>query len=215
MASERQPILVTPPDDYEPPSRVSYEDYQRHDEESPGKYEYHNGLMYPRQYPPGSHWAMAGGTEAHDQIILRLLVALAVHVGNHGPCRVYTSDMKLKAGAHDYYPDAYVVCNDPMRPNRRRLEDAALVCEVRSQSTADFDQGDKFQAYKRLPSLREYLILDNRRPQATLFQWGEDGIWRQITCTEGASIPLGTIGLLLPLAQLYDGVTLDPDPAGG
>ena len=204
------------PDDYAPPQQVEREEYERLDAQLPGKYEYHNGLMYPSFYPPGSHWAMAGGTEAHDQIILRALVALALHLGNHGPCRVHTSNMKLKVETRkEYYPDAYVVSNDPMQPNRRKLEDAALICEVRSQSTADFDQGDKFAAYKLLPSLREYLILDNRRPQATLFQKGDDGIWRHLIITEGATIPLRTIGLHLPLAQLYEGVTLDPDPTAG
>lgn len=215
MVSQRRYAPPPVPEDYEPPRRVSYADYQRLDESRPGKYEYHNGLMYPRFYPPGSHWAMAGGTEAHDQIIVRLLVALATHLGNFGPCRVYTSDMKLKAGMREYYPDAYVVCDNPMQPNRRRLEDAALVCEVRSESTADFDQGDKFQAYMQLPALREYLILDNRRRQATLYQWEQEGVWRQIIFTESAQIPLETIGLRLPVDRLYEGVTLDPDPAGG
>lgn len=215
MVSRRHLASPSVPEDYEPPRRVPYAEYQRLDERGPGTYEYHNGLMYPRFYPPGSHWAMAGGTEAHTQIIVHLLVALATHLGNVGPCRVYSSDMKLKAGEREYYPDTYVVCNDPMQPNRRRLEDAALVCEVRSESTADFDQGDKFQAYKQLPALREYLILDNRRPQATLYQWEQVGVWRQIIFTEGATIPLATLDLHLPVDRLYEGVVLDPDPAGG
>jgi Uma2 family endonuclease len=74
------------------------------------------------------------------------------------------------------------------------------------------DQKIRFQAYKRLPGLREYLLLDNRRPQATLFQKGLDGVWRQLTFTEGALLPLDSIGLALPLAQLYEGITLDLDP---
>src|SRR5581483_5331692 len=117
MATERRHNPPTIPDDYAAPRRISYEEYQLLDEQLPVKYEYHDGLMYPRFYPPGSHWSMAGGTEAHVQIIVRLLVALAVQVGNHGPCRVYSSDMKLKAGSNEYYPDAYVVCNDSMQPN--------------------------------------------------------------------------------------------------
>ena len=167
--------------------------------------------MYPRDYPPGAHWAMAGGTAAHARIIVRLLATLEGHLAN-GPCSVYPSDMKLKAGPHDYYPDAYVVCDEPMRPNQRSVEDALLVCEVRSQSTADFDKGDKFEAYKHLPSLREYLILDNRRPQATLFQKHDDGVWHYMVITVGASVPLQTIGLRILLPQLYAGLTLDPDP---
>jgi Uma2 family endonuclease len=211
MASERRRDL---PPDYAPPRRVSHEEYRRLDEQLPGKYEYHNGWMYPRFYPPGSHWAMAGGTAAHAQIIVRVLFALTDHLGFYGPCRVFPSDMQLKAGTHEYYPDAYVTCDDPIRPDQTRLEDAVVVCEVRSQSTADFDKGDKFEAYKLLPSLREYLILDNRRPQATLFQKGDDGVWRYLVIAEGGDVVLETIGLTAPLQQFYVGVTLDPDPTG-
>lgn len=199
------------PDDYEPPRRVSHAEYERLEASLPGKYEYHDGLMYPRFYPPGSHCLMAGGTEAHARISIRFLAALERHLGG-GPCRVYHSDMKLLADARDYYPDAFLVCNDPMQPRRTRLDDAVLVCEVRSESTADFDKGDKFEAYKQLPSLREYLILDNRRPLATLFQKGADGVWRYLTIVEGAAARLESVDMILPLSQIYNGLTLDPNP---
>lgn len=213
MASERLPDLPPMPDDYEPPCRVSHEQYEWLEQERPGRYEYHHGLMYPRYYPPGSHWAMAGGTAAHAQIIVRVITTLSNHLGDYGPCRVYPSDMKVKAGAHDYYPDASVVYDDPMQPHWTRLEDAVLLCEVRSQSTADFDKGDKFEAYKQLPSLREYLILDNRRPQATFFQKGADGVWRYLVIPDGGEVPLETIDLSLPISRIYAGLTLDPDPS--
>ncbi len=211
MVSERKPDDAIP-DDYEPPRRVSHAEYERLSAILPGKYEYHDGLMYPRFYPPGSHSFMVGGTlEAHARIAIRFLAALARHLGS-GPCRSYNSDMKLRADAHDDFPDAFVVCNDPMQPRRTRLTDAVLVCEVRSESTADFDKGEKFDAYKQLPSLHEYLILDNRRPQATLFQKGTDGAWRYITIVEGAKVRLESVDMVLSLSQLYDGLTLDPNP---
>jgi Uma2 family endonuclease len=106
-----------------------------------------------------------------------------------------------------------VTC-DQTRPRQTRIEDAVLVCEVRSQSTAEFDKGDKFEAYQQLPGLREYPILDNRRPQATLLQKADDGRWTYLAFSAGAIIPLGTIGLDLPIDQIYDGVTLDADPVG-
>jgi Uma2 family endonuclease len=211
MATERHPDLPPFPDDYEPPRQVAYEEYLRLEEELPGRYEYHAGLMYPRFYPPGSHWAMAGGTASHAQLSVSLLTALRNHLGNRGPCRVYPSDMKLRAATSDYFPDAYVACGET-RPSQRRLEDAILVCEVRSQSTAEFDRGDKFETYKHLPSLREYLIVDNRRPQATLFRRAEDGAWTQFVFSADAAIPLHSIDLALAIEQVYDGVILDPDP---
>jgi Uma2 family endonuclease len=119
--------------------------YRRLDEARPGRYAYHHGLVAVRFFSPVRHGAMAGGTEAHAQIILRMLVALGSHLAG-GPCCVYPSDMKLAAGANDYSSDAFVVCSEPMLPNRRVVNDAVLVCAVRSESTAAFDVGETFTA---------------------------------------------------------------------
>src|SRR5579875_2596253 len=148
--------------------------------------------MYRRFFPPGSHRAMAGGTEAHAQFILRLLVTLAGGLAG-GPCRVYPSDMKLAAGGNEYYPDAFVVCGAPMLANRRVVDDAVLVCEVRSESTAAFDMGEKFAAYQQVPSLREYLLLDTRRPEATFFRKDAQGGWSSGTIGGEAVLVLASV----------------------
>jgi Uma2 family endonuclease len=83
---------------------------------------------------------------------------------------------------------------------------------VRSQSTAEFDREDKFESYKRLPSLREYLILDNRRPQATLHRKDADGTWTYLVFPTGTAVPLETVDFALSMNDLFDGITLDPDP---
>jgi len=211
MAFERYPALPPMPEDYEPPRPVAHEEYLRLTEMLPGTYEYYAGLMYPRFYPPGSHWAMAGGTAAHAQLIVALIAALRVHLGNRGPCGVYPSDMKLRTLENDYFPDAYVACGDTS-PNQRRLEDAILICEVRSQSTAEFDREEKFEDYKVLSGLREYLILDNRRPQATLHRKDDAGTWTYLVFTAGATVLLDAVDLTLSVDALYEGITLDPDP---
>jgi Uma2 family endonuclease len=209
MATEQAAHQQNP--DYEPPRRVSVDTYLRLSEELPGKYEYFGGLMYPRWYPPGSHRAMAGGTRAHARLMTRMLTALEAHLRG-GLCNVYPSDMRLYVADHTYfYPDAFVVCDEDAMPNRVDERDAMLVVEVRSASTSDFDRGDKFEAYRQLPGLREYLLLDNRRVQANLFRLGDDGAWRYITYTEGADLVLESVGLHLPLADLYLGIPLDRD----
>ena len=109
MATEGYLALPPMPEDYEPPRPVAHEEYLRLAEMLPGTYEYYAGLMYPRFYPPGStpggYPAMAGGTAAHAQLIVALLAALRVHLGNRGPCRVYPSDMKLRTLENEYSPD--------------------------------------------------------------------------------------------------------------
>jgi Uma2 family endonuclease len=210
MATEQ---IQKPNEDFEPPRRIDVEEYLRLTETLPGKYEYAGGLIYPRFYPPGSHWAMAGGTRAHSRLITRMITALENHMSG-GPCNVYTSDMRLVVGAADYfYPDAFVTCDEDMTPNRIDIRDARLVVEVRSDSTAEYDRGDKFVAYRALPGLREYVVLDTRKPQATVFRLGDDLEWRYITVVEGADLILHSVGLRMPLSNLYAGVPLDRNPA--
>jgi Uma2 family endonuclease len=209
MATEQLPRADS---EYEPSRRVSVEDYLRLSRDSLGKYEYAGGLMYPRFYPPGSYQSTAGGTRAHGRLMLRIAATLDAHL-RHSPCNAYPSDMRLAVSDDTYfYPDAFVVCNEDMEPNRIDIRDAVLVVEVRSESTSSYDQGDKFLGYRQLPSLREYLLLDNRRIQATLFRLDDDGEWRYVTFTGATTLTLATVSLQVPLAELYEGVPLDRDP---
>ncbi|MGH2409880.1 MAG: hypothetical protein ACRDGS_05855, partial [Chloroflexota bacterium] len=59
--------------------------------------------------------------------------------------------------------------------------------------------------------LREYLILDNRKIQATVLRRGDDGVWRYLIVPAGADLELETIGLRISLAHLYRGLALDSD----
>jgi Uma2 family endonuclease len=212
MATEQ---IHPPNDQFELPRRVSAGEYLRLAVSLPGNFEYAGGLMYPRFYPPGSHWAMAGGTRAHSRLIARIITALENHLRG-GPCNVYTSDMRLTVNVKDYfYPDAFVACDDDPSPNHTDMQDARLVIEVRSESTAEYDRGDKFVAYRNLSGLREYVVLDNRKPQATVYRLGEDQEWRYITVVEGAKLTLHSVDLSIALADLYAGIPLDHDPAAG
>src|SRR5437868_3862445 len=136
MASERQPEKYPP--GYEPPRRVGVEEYLRLEAASTTKHEYWQGWMYPRMYPPGSHWAMAGGTLAHSRLIIRLTAALDAHLGD-GPCAVFQGDVRLYVNEHDYfYPDAFVSCDAQIDPTAIDRYDAMIIAEVLSPSTGDF-----------------------------------------------------------------------------
>jgi Uma2 family endonuclease len=154
---------------------------------------------------------MAGGTLAHARLIIRLLGLLDAHL-NDGPCVVYSADVRLYVTAEDYfYPDAFVTCAGPSDPGLTEQHDAVLVAEVRSPSTAAFDQGDKLDAYSALPALREYLIIDTRRVQATVYRRSPGESWIRMVTLAGADLILESINFRLPLARLYHGVQLEPE----
>lgn len=205
MATE--PHAPAIPAGWEPPRRVSIEEYRRIDAASSVRYEYRDSWMYPRFYPPGSHWAMAGGTLAHSDLTVALQIRLATHLRG-GPCRMYNQDVQLYVDEHHhYYPDAFVVRGGPRDPRLREQRDAVLVCEVLGESTADEDQGAKRLDYQRLPGLREYLLLDSRRLAGTLYRRAGDE-WTVHDLGAGDTLRLTSIGLEVPLDELYAEVDL-------
>jgi Uma2 family endonuclease len=208
MVTERQADQWPP--GYAPPRQVSVEEYLRLEAAAEERHEYWHGWMYPRMYPPGSHWAMAGGTLVHSRLIVRLTAALDAHLGD-GPCAVYQGDVRLYVNADDYfYPDAFVSCAEPADSTATDLHDAIFIGEVLSPSTGEFDRGDKLDAYAALPGLREYVLLDTRRVKAIVHRREPGGPWVRFVALEGADLELETLGLRLPLAQLYRGIPLAP-----
>jgi Uma2 family endonuclease len=209
MATERQ--LEKYPPGYEPPRRVSVEEYLRLEAASNEKHEYWHGWMYPRMYPPGSHWAMAGGTLAHSRLIIRLTAALDTHLGD-GPCAVYQGDVRLYVNEQDYfYPDAFISCDEATDPTAIARNDAILIAEVLSPSTGDFDRGEKLDDYSSLPGLREYVLLDTHQVKAILHRRERGSPWTRFVVLDGADLELESIAFSIPLALLYRGIPLAPE----
>ena len=177
-----------------------YEDYLRALEMSSVKLEYCEGEIY----------AMAGGTPAHAD-----LAAAAIGIlGNAllGRCRVSSSDLKLRIEATDLstFPDVTVVCGErevsPIDANA--VTNPTLLVEVTSNSTEDYDRGEKLGHYKQLPSLRAVLFVSHRRPQVTVIERAADG-WRQREHRAGESVMLESPQLCLAVDELYAGIELD------
>ncbi len=120
--------------------------------------------------------------------------------------------MRLYVNATDYfYPDAFVTCGSIADPGAIEERDATVVAEVLSPSTASFDLNDKLDAYSRLPSLLEYLLLDTRRAQAIVFRRAKEGVWTRLVVLDGADLELESIHFRVPLTRLYRGVRLEPE----
>ena len=86
----------------------------------------------------------------------------------------------------------------------------SLVVEVLSPSTSAYDRGPKFAAYRKLPSLSEYLLIDSERLSADLFRRDETGRWVLYPFdTAAQQVELASVGLQLPLQVLYGDVRLE------
>jgi len=92
MATE--PLALAAAVGWAPPRRVSLEECRRINHASRTRYEYRHGWMYPRFYPPGSHWAMAGGTRAHSDLTVALQIRFTPHLRG-GLCYMYNQNVQL------------------------------------------------------------------------------------------------------------------------
>ncbi|MDP9458151.1 MAG: Uma2 family endonuclease [Actinomycetota bacterium] len=156
------------------------------------------------EYVGGMIYAMVGATKRHNQIGLNIASRL-LGAARGGPCRVYASDVKLRASDDAiYYPDVMVACepeDDPLVEHK-----PCLVVEVASPSTESIDRREKMLAYRKTPTLQAYLIIaqDERRVER---HWrDESGEWRQGEAVGEGFVPIPYPESGLPLAEIYEGL---------
>ena len=156
---------------------------------------------------------MTSTEDAHVSIALNLATLLHAHVKGT-PCRPYMSDMKVrveKANAF-FYPDVMVTCDERDRHSDYFKSHPILIAEILSESTAAFDRGRKFAAYRQLESLQEYLLVDPNDYSVDCFRRDTAGHWVLYPFGSGEQVELASLNWSAPIAALYEGVTVNPRP---
>lgn len=156
------------------------------------------------EFVGGEIFAMAGAGEAHVTVALNVAMALRQHLAGT-PCRTFITDMKLRVEAVDafFYPDVMVCCGAADAADPMVKRDPVLLVEVLSPATAAYDRGDKFAAYRKLPGLREVLLVDTDSRRCDLYRKGDDGLWVLHPFEPGQALRLEAVALDLPAAQLW------------
>jgi len=157
------------------------------------------------EYLCGEVFAMTGASQAHVVVNGNLFVALSQRLKG-SRCRVYLPDMKLRIAAADavFYPDLKVSCDERDLRADYAIEHPILLAEVLSASTADFDRGTKRTAYLKLPSLKEYVLIDPDVRSVEVYRRNPDDTWLFIDCSTRGELLLQSIGVTLPLAALFE-----------
>lgn len=181
---------------------VTPEEYLAAERKAQSKSEYLNGEVY----------AMSGVSRKHDRIAVNLIAALSQALRG-SPCDIHTSDMRVRAGRSKayFYPDLTVVCGEP------RFEDIefdvllnpTVIIEILSPTTKNFDRGEKFEAYRQVDSLVEYVLVAQNR--IYIEQWTKrDGHWvlTEVESQE-AALEIRSAGVSIPIATIYDRIPLD------
>jgi Uma2 family endonuclease len=148
--------------------------------------------------------AMTGGTRAHAIIQANLAIAIGGRLRG-GPCRFYGSDLKIRTGDdHIRYPDGFVACTSG-ESTSTVVSDPVVIFEVLSPATAAVDRIVKAREYQATPSVQRYVMLEQDRIGATVYARAGDGWTHEILIAE-SMLALSEIGVVLPLAELYEGL---------
>lgn len=178
---------------------MSPEEYLSFERASEVRHEYVNGEVF----------AMAGGTREHSLIAGNCIRELGNALRDK-PCEVHGSDLRIKIEATNryVYPDASVVCGDT------RFEDLArdtvlnpvVVVEVLSDSTEAYDRGEKFEQYRTIGSLEDYVIVSQKKVRVEHFVRRDDGRWMLAVLGSGDRLELGSIDCEVAVDELYSKV---------
>jgi Uma2 family endonuclease len=164
------------------------------------------------EYYQGERFAMAGAGEPHNMLAANLLATLHQQL-RRGPCRVYPSDMRVRVSATGLYtyPDVTALCAEPRFVDERKdtLLNPSFIAEVLSPATEGYDRGRKFEHYRSIESLTEYLLVAQGRIHVDLYTRQADGRWvlSEANRLEEA-LELPSLGCRLSLADLYEKVDL-------
>jgi len=167
------------------------------------------------EYIDGEVFAMTGASRAHNLISVNLITSMRTQLRGR-PCQVYPSDMRVKAeGFRQYtYPDLSVVRGEAKFTDDEpeSLLNPTLIVEILSPTTERYDRGKKFQIYRKLASLEEYMLIAQESPRIERYHLQDDGTWT-FTDVEGldATMELPSVGCTLVLEEIYDLVVFQDD----
>lgn len=184
----------------QPKPHLTPEDYLAIERSAEFKSEYFDGEMF----------AMSGASEAHNLIVVNTVRELSNQLKKR-PCKLFANDMRVKVSPTGLYtyPDMIVVCGKAQFDDSHfdTLLNPTLIVEVSSNSTEAYDRGRKFEHYRSLESLTEYVLIAQDRPHTESYRRQPDQQWL-FTESRGleSTLKLCSIDCDLALAEIYDKV---------
>jgi Uma2 family endonuclease len=183
----------------QPKTLLSAEEYLEIERKAESKSEFYAGEMF----------AMAGASANHNILVWNLIAKLSRQLESRR-CRGFPSDLRVRTptGLHTY-PDVVVVCGEPEFLDNTLLNPKLLV-EVLSPSAEGYDRGRKFEHYRPLASLQEYLLVASDRRHLDLYRRQEGGQWLLSSAGKGEeAIELRSVECRLQVGELYERVEFE------
>ena len=176
--------------------RYTFAEYLEREAKSEVKHEYVNGEIF----------AMAGGTIEHSRLSVNVAAELRGALRGK-PCNVFNTDLRHRVLATGLatYPDVSVVCGKAQRDPQddHAVTNPVLLAEVLSDSTESYDRNEKWAHYRRIPSLRDYLLVSQYERRIEHYHRNEDGTWTLRDARPGDVIDVAAIGVRLSVDDIY------------
>lgn len=168
-----------------------------------GRHEFHAGEVF----------AMVGARRTHGRVVSNLNAAF-FNALRGGPCQVFAEGMKLQVADDTIlYPDVFVTCDKADLATEQVFRAPSVVVEVLSPSTQAYDRSVKFAFYRRLASLREYVLVDPDTRRVESFRRGEGDVWTFHDMSDDAAVRIACLDIALPIADVFDGIEPPAGPA--
>jgi Uma2 family endonuclease len=177
-------------------TRLSLDEFLEWENTQPDRNEYFRGEVF----------AMTGGRRAHGRVVGNLMFHLMGQLRG-SPCQVFTESMKLQiADDTILYPDVFITCDRDDLRTEQIFRAPTVVIEVLSPSTQAYDRSKKFALYRRVTSLKEYVLVDPDTRRVEAFRAGAAGSWTFHDMSDSAELAPPSVGCTVTLADLFEGI---------
>ncbi len=181
----------------------SLEEYLAREEVAEEKHEFYRGEIF----------LMSGGSPGHNRIAGNIFGQLYLQLRGK-PCQPYNSDQRIAVKKYPLhtYPDISIICGKLVldTADKQAATNPHTLFEVLSPTTESYNRGRKFEFYRSLPSLQEYILVAQDRPAVDRFVRQESGQWLLFDYHGlDATIPLPDLDCELRLADIYEGVVFE------
>jgi Uma2 family endonuclease len=163
----------------------------------------------------GEMFAMAGARLPHNRIVANLLRLIGNQLAG-GRCFVLANDMRVKCPSFPsyFYPDVTIVCGKAELEDDTfdTLTNPQVIMEIQSETTSSFDEDDKFDEYRSIASLQEYVIISQKKMQLLRYVRQEEDHWDlRIFKDQAGTFRLESVKVAIPLKEIYEGVEFPVD----
>ena len=178
---------------------ITPQEYLEWGTKQPTKYEYIDGQII----------AMTGGTIPHNEIAVNLTTALKNHLRGRS-CKVLMADAKVEISEQEpfYYLDVMVSCDERDKKAIKMIKYACLIIQVLSPGTEAFDRRKKIQSYRRISTLKEYILVSADQIMFECFRLNEKGVWELYSYLEGDNFEFKSVNFGSPIDLIYEDVFL-------